>query len=197
LRKFRTVAFDYFQNIQHVPRHIARQPIMNEKSQKARQEMNLMMKDVVLCFDLLGITHYVRYTPPPMIGGYIQDVDILANIFSLSGFDISAQTVFDGTDRAIGACENECRRLLRKSFNPLYWLGLLVGWVFHLPFKLLAAAGFDANRFEGSILGKTLKLIWALILSFAAIIPAILETSDHWSKIQEFLHKCVAALHGL
>jgi hypothetical protein len=170
---------------------------MNETSQKARHEMNQMMDDVVMSFDLRGVVHYVRYTPPPMIGGYIQNVDVLANIFGLSGFEISPQTVFDCLDRAIGAYELERRRLFRQCFNPLYWVGVLFVWLLRLPFRLLGAAGFDATRAEESALGKSLKLIWGLALGAAAIIPAILEISDHWDKVQSFLQRCAAALHRL
>jgi hypothetical protein len=166
---------------------------MNDKSQKARHAMNQMMEDVVLSFDLLGIVHYVRYTPPPMIGGYIQNVDVLANVFDLSGFEIPAQTVFDCTDRAIGAYEANCQKLRRQSFNPLYWLGLLIVWVLHLPFKLLGAAGFDAHKAENSLLGKLSKLALGIV-TFAA---AVIEVADHWTLVRSFIHACIVALHRL
>jgi hypothetical protein len=198
LHQFRGLAFNYFENIQHA--HWAAggaPPTMNDKAQKARHEMNHAMEDVVLSFDLLGIVHVVRWTPPRAVGGYMQNVDLIVNIFDLYGFRIPPQMVFDCTDRAVGAYERECRRLLRKSFNPLYWLGILIVWVLRLPFKLLGVAGFDANKVEESAFGKTLKLTWGLTLGFAAIIPAIFEIHDHWSVVRQFLNTCAAALHRL
>ncbi len=111
-------------------------PRMNDTAQKARHEMNGMMEDLMASFNLLGVAHVVAYQPVRP-GEYAQPVDVVGNIFSLYQFEIESQVVFDSTDRAIGAYERECRRLLRKSFNPLYWLGLLVVWFLRLPFKRL------------------------------------------------------------
>jgi hypothetical protein len=180
LRQFRVLAFDYFENIEYASWMTGGAPEMNVKAQKARHEMNRMMGDVVLSFDLLRIPHVVFYQPPPRASGYAQNLDIIVNAFDLYSFQIPPQRVFDCTDLAIGAYERECQRLLRKSFNPFYWLGMLIVWVLRLPFKLVAAAGFDATGVEASFLGKTLKLIWGLALGLAAFIPAVLETADHW-----------------
>jgi hypothetical protein len=199
LQQFRILAFDYFQNVRYLSRqHALRgQASMNDKAQKARHEMNQLLNDVVLSVDLLGVAHVIRWTPPPMIGGYIQNVDIFGNIFGLSAFEIPSQSVFDCLDRAIGAYERHCHWLLRQCFNPLYWAAMLFAWLLRLPFKLVGAAGFNATKAEESELGKALKLIWGLALGVAAFIPAVLETADHWSKVQSFLDKCSAALHRL
>ncbi len=198
LRRFRVLVFDYFENIKYVGPMLGIQPpSMNDKAQSARHEINLAMEDVVLSFDLLGITHGVRWTPPPAVGGYIQNVDLIVNIFDLNGFMIPPQMVFDCTDRAVGAYERECRKLLSKSLNPLYWLGMLIAWVLRLPFKLLGAAGFNAPKVEESFFGKALKLLLGLALGLAAFIAAILEIHDHWSIVLQFLHTSVSTLHQL
>jgi hypothetical protein len=139
----------------------------------------------------IRVPHVVFYQPPPIAGGYAQNLDVILNAFDLYSFQIPSQKVFDCTDVAVGAYERECQRLLRQSFNPFYWLGMLVVWVLRLPFKLLAAVGFDVTKAEQSVFGKIVKLIWGLILGFATFVPAILETADHWDK----LHKWLAALH--
>jgi len=166
------------------------QPAMNEKAMKARHQMNLIMQDLMLSFDLMGVAHVVIWTPPPAVGGYIQHVDVIGNIFDLSGFKIPSQKVFDCTDSAIGAYERERQRLLHRSFNPLYWLGMLVSWSLRLPFRLLGAAGFDAEGVEDSLLGKLVKLA----LGLAAFIAAIVNIADHWAMILAFLHKCAVVL---
>jgi len=163
---------------------------MNEKSQKARHEMNRMMEDVVLSLNLLRVPHVVAYQPVRP-GEYAQNVDVIGNIFALYQFQISSQVVFDSVDRAIGTYESECRRLLRETFNPFYWLQMLVVWFLRLPFQLLGAAGFDARKVEDSLFGRLLKLV----LGLATFIAAVVEIADHWSMIQVFLQKCAAALH--
>lgn len=192
LRQFRLLASDYFENIEYVSWMAGgAPPNMNVKAQKARSEINRMMGDVVLSFDLLGIPHVVFYQPPPITGGYAQNLDVILNTFNLYSFDLPTEKVFDCTDAAIGAYERECQKLLRKSFNPFYWLGMLIVWVLRLPFKLFAAAGFDTTSVEASFFGKTLKLVWGLALGLAAFIPAVWETVDHWDKLLKWL----ATLH--
>jgi hypothetical protein len=198
LRRFRVLAFDYFGNIQRSSWMAGgAPPTMNDTAQKARHEMNHAMEDIVLSFDLLGIVHGVTWTPPPAVGGYVQHVDLIANIFDLYAFSIPPQMVFDCTDRAVGAYERECRKLLRSSFNPLYWLGISIVWILRLPFNFLGAAGFNALKLEESFLGKSLKALWGLALGLAAFVPAILETHDHWSSVSQFLRTCVTALRRL
>ena len=167
--------------------------MMNDTAQKARHEINHVMEEVAQSFRLLRIVHVVTWTPPPAVGGYIQNVDLISNIFELHGFRIPSQQVFDCTDRAVGAYERECRRLLRQSLNPLYWLGMLIVWFLHLPFKLLSAAGFDAPKAENSVLGKLVKVVLVLV----PFIAAIVKIADDWDMIRRFLVRCVAALHRL
>lgn len=195
LRQFRVLAFDYFQNVRYLSRQDALrgQVLMNDKSQKARHEINQLLNDVALSLDLMDVTRIVTWTPPPMIGGYIQQVDLIGNIFGLSAFDIPSQTVFDSLDRAIGAYENECRKLRRKSFNPFYWMGIVIVWFLRLPFKLLGAAGFNAAKAEKSLSGKLVKVVMGL----AAFTAAILKIADDWSMIRRFLYGSIAALHRL
>ena len=108
------------------------------------------------------------------------------DMFQLWRFEILPSVVFDQTDRAIGAYQRECQRLHRKIFNPLYWLGLLISGILHLPFRLLGAAGFDAARAEKSLAGKLLKLAVATVLFFATVIPAVFVLSDHWDQVKHF-----------
>jgi hypothetical protein len=186
LREFRALASDYFANIEYADwMDIGGEPTVNEKSQKARNQINDMMHDAQLSFDLLGLPHTLLYTPPPMVGGYRQNVDVIGNIFDLWQFQMGRQGVFDSTDRAIGAYERERRTLLRKSFNPFYWLGMLIAWVLRLPFKLIGAAGFDAGKIEQSMVGKLLKLG----LGLASFIAAVVVIADHWDMIRRFVHR--------
>jgi len=187
------LAVDYFENIQFASWMSG--PVLNEDAQKARSELNRVMGDVLISLELLRVPHVVNYQPPPRTGGYVQNLDVILNMFSLWEFQIGPEQVFDSTDRAIGAYERECEKLRRKSFNPFYWLGMLFTWGLGLPFKLLGIAGFDATKAEASIVGKVVKLVWGLALGLAAFIPAILETADHWCMVRTFIQKCVSAFH--
>jgi hypothetical protein len=123
LRRFRVAAFDYFENIEYASWMAGgAPPKMNVTAQTARNEMNRMMGDVVMSFDLLSIPRIVFYQPPPISRGYAQNLDVILNVFDLYSFQLPTEKVFDCTDVAIGAYERECQKLLRKVFNPFYLL---------------------------------------------------------------------------
>jgi hypothetical protein len=199
LIRFHALAEEYFQNVQYAGWMAGRDipPSENAKAQKARQEINRMLDDLALSFALLGIDPSLTWTPPPMMGGYVQHIDVIMNLFGLWRFEISPAIVFDNTERAIGAYERECRKLRRKLFNPVYWLGLLIVGVLRLPFKLLGAAGFNAARVENSLFGKLTKVCVGTVLFFAAVIPAVLEVADHWQSVKSFGGLCLTTLHRL
>jgi hypothetical protein len=188
LRRFRVLTSTYFENIQFPS--WSREPILDDESQKARHEINLIMNDLELSFNLLGIEHHVLHQPPPHQGGLVQTVNLVLNMFVLWQFQLDPRYVFDCTDRAIGAYENKCRRLFRSSFNPFYWLGLLLVEFLRLPFRVLGAAGFNASKAEGSLWGKLAKVVFFL----ATVIPAVFAIIDHWSGVVGFLHTCVAKI---
>lgn len=187
LRRFRVLVFDYFQNIQ-MPDWMSAgvPPRMNETAQRARHEINTVMGDVVVSFNLLGVPHVLIPS-----GGVGQGINVVDNIFALYQFQIDSRIILDFIDRAIGAYERECRKLFRMSFNPLYWLQLLVASLLHLPFKLVSAVGFDTSRIEESWFVKLLKLLVAL----AAFIASVVAIADHWGMIRIFFEKCAAILH--
>lgn len=194
LVEFRKLAYDYFSNIRYAD-WMARgcPPNMNETSQRARNQINLMMHDVVDCFDLMGVSHSITYTPPPIIGGYVRSIDLIGNIFDLWQFEIPSSHLFDCTDRAIGAYQREGLRLRKKIVNPFYWLGLLLVWFLRLPFKFLTAAGFNGQKFEGSLAGKIIKLILGLL----PLTAAALKIADDWDKVRTFVHSCVMVLRRI
>lgn len=195
LRRFRALTRDYFQNIQRAGWMAGgAPPRMNDTAQEARHEMNGMMEDLVASFNLLGVPHIVAYQPVGP-GEYAQPLDVVGSVFALYQFQVDSQIVFDTTDRAIGAYENERKRLLRKCFNPFYWLELLALWLLRFPFKLLGAAGFDARKVEDSFLGKLLKLALGLATGLAAFLAAIAKIADQWPAAQGFLRRFAELFH--
>jgi hypothetical protein len=196
---FRTLAFTYFQNIQYPGWTVGRDvpPTMNQQAQSARAEMNLRLTEVELAVDSMGISRTVKWTPPPLIGGYIQYVDLVGNIFDLWRFEIPHTMVFDALDRAIGEGQRREKKLFRSLFNPFYWAGLLIVAVLRLPFRLLGAAGFNAAKAEQSLFGKLVKLSVGLTLGLAAIIPAVAALIDHPNMVKVLREALAKAWHHL
>jgi hypothetical protein len=107
LRRFRVLTSTYFENVRFASWMAGGEPILNEPSQKARHEINLVLNDVEQSLNLLGIQHHVLHQPAPT-RGLVQPVNVLLNMFILWQFQLDSRYVFDCIDRAIGACELEC-----------------------------------------------------------------------------------------
>lgn len=126
----------------------------------------------------------ITYTPPPAIGGYIQSIDLIDNLFNLQNFDIEVQTLIDIIDQALGIYEGDFTKSIIRTFNPLFWLGRVLEFISSIPFYLLGSIGFSRVRIENSILGKFIKLIikmitlFVLIWQFLAILKIVPETIE-------------------
>ncbi len=161
LREFRVRAVDYFENIEPSGWMAGGAPRpMNATAQKARHDMNRMLGDVLVSLSRFSIPHVVYYQPPPRLGGYPQNVDIILNVFSLWEFQVGSERVFDTIDRAIGTYERECKKLFRKLFNPLYWLGMLLVQFLRIPSKLRGAGAADVPGTDPSLFGS-MRQGWA------------------------------------
>ena len=153
--------------------------VFGERTEKpaavnARREINLKMTSVQRLADLSQVNSRLAWTPPPAVGGYARNIDLIANVFLLGSYQIRSETVIDVLDQAIGTFQDELRRAWIRLFNPLFWIELMSVWVAGLPFRLLGFAGFDAGRAEASILGRMVKFLIELT-TFAAALTTIMQ----------------------
>ena len=116
LTKFRELLNTYFNNVEFVMGMA--EPIENETAQGVRVEINLVLSEVRKVLHSAGIRPVIRYTPPPMIGGYIRDIDITLNIFNLRYYKIPYNQLFDTVDIAIGKYSKDSKRTWIRTFNP-------------------------------------------------------------------------------
>jgi len=110
-------------------------------------------------------------------------VNAVTNMFQLRQLRIPRQLVVDSLDRSIGEYERKQRHLFRQLFNPLFWLGQILA----IPFRILAFAGFDADKLERSLFGRLYKAI----TGFAALVAAILSILYYlgWlDRVKAFFH---------
>src|SRR6266700_53681 len=122
LPRFSSLGAMHFANIQSRHWMASGPPIENKDAQDARYELNVMMPDVVLSVDLVGVPHTAYYTPPPAIGGYAGPIDLITSIFELYQFSIEPQRTHDVLTRAIGVYDEKTRHLFWQCFNPFFWL---------------------------------------------------------------------------
>lgn len=149
----------------------------DDNARSLRQQLNEGVHDVRAACSFVGVATHVYYVPPPITGGVAGDIDLLENFFNLPRFQIPQQQLLDRLDRAIGVYRGWLRPLWWRLFNPFYWIGQLFARVAEAPFRILAAAGFDASRVEGSFWGKLTKAVVQFLAATAALLT-VLEKLD-------------------
>src|SRR6266487_876815 len=82
LKRFRQLVADYEANIEF-PSWMAgtTEPHENEHATMARTDINFLLEDVHRIIYAASLRPVVTWTPPPAIGGYVQQVSIFENLF--------------------------------------------------------------------------------------------------------------------
>lgn len=174
----------YFQNSEG--NWVSNTRIEQPEAKRARVNINRMNEKVHRIVRLSGTPTIIQYTPPPKVGGYIQNIDVISNIFSLYDYNIRPNIVYDMIDRAIGVYEDNKTRSLIRTLNPFFWISLLFKYMISLPFNLLGLLGFDQESIELSFIGRFVKGIF-LIITYIASILTILHFLDFSESINFFL----------
>lgn len=191
LLEFRSDVVEYFSNSKY--EWMNRDRVENDKSQAARQKLNRSLEythDVLICS---GTGTRIRYTPPAAIGGYIQDLDLVENIFNLQNYQISPNNLLDIIDRAIGIYESDQSSAVIRVLNPFFYLEIFLDWISTIPFKLLAKLGFNQVKAQESFIGKIFKGLVYLVTALASILT-VLQLIDHLDPAKELIRKTIAVL---
>jgi len=184
LERFRDLVVEYFEN-SRVDLGAAER-IEEPRAGAARVEINRMMaliRETMLC---AGVSPVVISTPSPATGGYIQEVNIISNIFSLNSFRIEPSKVIDFLDRAIGIYQKNTAFSIIRSMSPFFYLGWILSVLMRAPFFIWGEAGFDRERAERSIWGRLVKVGVGLI-SVSASLRTLFEHRGYWESIKRFL----------
>jgi len=160
IQNYQKLINEYFTNIDYS--EYSREIIDNENSVRIRHQLNLDSAEVHKYISTVT-SPILTYYPPPAIGGFVTDIDLVDNIFNLQKYDIEPQSLIDVLDKALGIYQSELTPSLIRIFNPFVWLGKLLEIVASVPFLLLGSVGFDKKRLELSFVGKIVKLIIKLI----------------------------------
>lgn len=171
LIKFRNNVVDYF-NDSHKERS-GIHPIEGEKARHSRRKINLVIDEVHKIIVAADVSCIIWLSPPPVIGGYTRDFDVLMNLFNLHKFDITPHDAVSFIERAIGVYQSDQRNSVFRTFNPFWWMNRLLYWFARTPFNLIEAAGFDATRAEGSALGRFVKIILMPIPIIASLLAIL------------------------
>ena len=160
--------------------------IEKQAALEARAHLNLSLDEIGKIVSAAGINTVYSYSPPPMIGGYEQQIDLFLNLFNLSQFQINLEIVRDLLVRALGVYQRNHRAALLRTVNPLTYLGILLEWIASLPFRLLGRAGFNASRAEHSLLGRVAKFLIEAIIVLASV-ATVLDFLGWTDKVRTLL----------
>ena len=169
LTEFHTHVVTYFNN-SYVPDWIADPRVENNTARTARTQINLMVDEIYEIVAAADVDCRIIWTPPRMVGGPTQNVNLLANLFDLHRFRVTPDHVVAVLERSIGVYKTDRRQSLLRTYNPFWWLRRLLVLVFRIPFYVIGAAGFDADRFERSILGRVTKALMGVIVTAASLL---------------------------
>lgn len=171
LEDFRNNVISYFNNSSPLALGDGRSE--TPEAVKARQRINLGVNQAHLIIEAAGVTSIVQWSPPPLIGGDAQRINLIDNLFELDRYRISPNHAVGFIERAIGVYQFDRKAAFRRTVNPFWWLGQGLLWFVRVPFVFLSAVGFDADRAEGSFLGKTIKAMFALVTMAAALLTIL------------------------
>ena len=94
-----------------------------KRASEARTSLNLMLIDVKKILYAANVRPVIRWTPPPMVGGPSQNIDLVENLFFLDRYSLSPAQVSDVVLRAQGVYKSNHFRSFLRTFNPLWWAG--------------------------------------------------------------------------
>lgn len=172
LLNFRKLVIDYFNNIKRLGFGY-RGVKENKISSQTRVEINQIINKVHSVIVASGINPSMYYSPPPAVGGLAGNIDLVQNIFNLYHFDIEPNFLLDFIDRSIGIYQENLAPSLLRTINPFYWMYLFLEFIAGLPFKLLGIAGFNQAKIEDALIGRFIKLIFALITVIASFLTIL------------------------
>lgn len=167
LNLFRKDVVDYFNSMGHTTWN---EPYETAQSQDKRRKINLAISKIQKIVHAANVDPVLIYTPPPAIGGYVQRIDVLLNIFNTIHYQIPHNKIIDFIDIAIGRYSDDYNSSILRTFNPFFWIFQIIELVARIPFFLLGLIGFNQNKVEASLYGRIVKGIFTLITAIAAIV---------------------------
>ena len=196
LRKFRQLVIEYFNNID--VDWLSDRRSENQAAQVTRSKINRIMAEVHAIILHSGTIPILTVTPPPAVGGYRTNVDLIDNIFNLDRFYIGegiyreCNDILDFIDRAIGIYDSNHESVLVRLFNPFFYLGLVFDAISDLPFIAIGKLGFNRQKAEASIMGRIVKSVLYFLPIVAAGL-AILQHLDLLEPVKQFVHKLLGS----
>lgn len=166
LKNYQRQVGRYFELVDY---DIDRNIIDTAESKRIRQFLNREAEKILTIFRDVTFSVNVVHTPPPAIGGLVQRINLIDNLFNLQHYDIEPQALIDMIDQVLGVYERDFVMSIVRTFNPLYWLGKFLEIIASLPFYILGRLGFERNKLERSSTGKVVKWLIKLLILVGSV----------------------------
>ena len=193
LREFRLLMIRYFNNSRV---GFGGGRVEESAAKEARREINLLRDEIHSIILNSGIDPSFSWTPPAAVGDDETEIDLIEDIFNLDQFDIGPNNLLDLIDRAIGKYDSNRKSAFIRTFNPFFYLGLVLDTISDLPFIAIGILGFNRQKVKTSAIGRLVKGILYLIIIVAAVLT-ILHFLDFVEPIKQFVHKLLEATKPL
>ncbi len=171
LIKFRNLVVTYFGHAEK--KWLETELIEDKTASVARARINRMLDEVHKIVEQAGLNPSVTRKLAPKAGGYVTNIDLVQDIFTLHRLDITPENTLDFVDRAIGIYRNDRWRAFIRTINPLFWFGLCIECVVRSPFMLLGYLGFNQEKAEESFPGKIIKGSLYLTMATVLVLTAL------------------------
>ena len=153
LENFRLHLDTYLNNLKH---HYSGGLSENVKAEKEHKEINKLIDEACSYIDAI-----------PSIVGIIDENNYLTKnlIYNQNIIDRKYfyKSLVNKTERAIAVYKKDSGRAKQRTYNPLFWIALLIDHIVGLPFEALGKAGFNQNRIEVSFMGKLFRYAFYVI----------------------------------
>ena len=190
LYEFRELILKYFNNSRF--EWMADGRIEEDDARTARVAINRSMDEVHDIVLYSGINPSITWTPPPAVGGYRQNIDLIQNIFYLHAFKVEPNNILDFLDRSIGIYESNSVPSLLRALSPLFYIGLIFDALVEIPFIFIGKLGLNREKAESSLIGKLIKGMLYLITVVAAFLT-ILQLLDLIDPVKQFLNELIGS----
>ena len=193
LREFRPLMIRYFNNSRV---GFGGGRVEESAAKEARREINLLRDEIHSIILNSGIDPSFSWTPPAAVGDDETEIDLIEDVFNLDQFDIGPNNLLDLIDRAIGKYDANRKSAFVRTFNPFFYLGLVLDTISDLPFIAIGILGFNRQKMKASVVGRLVKGILYLTIIVAAVFT-ILHLLDFVEPIKQFVHKLLEATKPL
>ena len=151
LKAFRSLMIRYFNNSRV---GFGGGRVEESAAKEARREINLLRDEIHSIILNSGIDPSFSWTPPAAVGDDETEIDLIEDIFNLDQFDIGPNNLLDLIDRAIGKYDSNRKSAFIRTFNPFFYLGLVLDTISDLPFIAIGILGFNRQKIKTSAIGR-------------------------------------------